>query len=153
MARKRLTLAPVELLLMKVVWRLGRASVQEVRDEVARQRDLAYTTVLTMLRTLEEKGFLTHEEEDRRYVYRPLVPEAEVSGHMLRDLLDRVFDGSKELLLTRLLELGELDEKELKRLRDTLVRGEGEQGPEKSATTPFGLPSPRGGPHGGGAEQ
>ena len=132
MVSKRLTLAPVELLLMKAVWRLGRASVQEVRDEVARQRDLAYTTVLTMLRTLEEKGFLTHEEEDRRYLYRPLVSQAEVSGHMLRDLLDRVFDGSRELLLTRLLELGELDEDELKRLGETLARSEGDQSPEES---------------------
>ena len=128
MARKRLTLAPVELLLMKAVWRLGRASVQEVRDEVARERDLAYTTVLTMLRTLEEKGFLTHEEEDRRYLYRPLVSQAEVSGHMLRDLLDRVFDGSRELLLTRLLELQEVNDDELKRLREMLADLDKEQG-------------------------
>ena len=128
MARKRLTLAPVELLLMKAVWRLGRANVQEVRDEVARERDLAYTTVLTMLRTLEEKGFLTHEEEDRRYLYRPLVSQAEVSGHMLRDLLDRVFDGSRELLLTRLLELQEVNDDELKRLREMLADLDKEQG-------------------------
>ena len=128
MAKKKLALAPVELLLMKVVWRLGKASVQDVRDEVARERGLAYTTVLTMLRTLEEKGFLTHEELERRYLYRPLVSEAEVSGHMLQDLLERVFDDSKELLLTRLLELGELDEDELTRLRQMLEESERGQG-------------------------
>ena len=120
MSRKKLKLAPVELMLMKAVWRLGEASVQHVRDAVAEERELAYTTVLTMLRKLEQKGFLAHKEVDRRYVYRPLVGEQEVTRSMLRDLLNRAFDGSRELLVTRLFELGRLDEKELDALRRQL---------------------------------
>ena len=124
MVRRKLTLAPVELLLMKAVWRLGKASVQEVRDAVAEERELAYTTVLTMLRSLEQKGFLTHQTEARRYVYRPLISEDEATGSMLKDLLDRAFDGSRELLLARLFELGDVDEKELKLLRQKLSQPE-----------------------------
>jgi len=124
MTEKKLALAPVELMLMKAVWRLGKATVQEVKDAVAEERELAYTTVLTMLRTLEEKGFLTHEEESRKYVYRPLVSEEKVTGTMLKDLLDRVFDGSRELLLTRLFELGQVDEDELTLLRQKLSESE-----------------------------
>jgi len=120
MTEKKLALAPVELMLMKAVWRLGKATVQEVRDAVAEERKLAYTTVLTMLRTLEEKGFLSHEEESRRYIYQPIISEEKVTGTMLKDLLDRVFDGSRELLLTRLFELGQVDEDELKLLRQKL---------------------------------
>ena len=136
MARRKLTLAPVELLLMKAVWRLGKASVQEVRDAVAEERELAYTTVLTMLRSLEQKGFLTHETDARRYVYRPLVSEDEVTGSMLRDLLNRAFDGSRELLLTRLFERGEVDEDELKRLRERLAEYEREHAPGRSGERP-----------------
>ncbi len=132
MARRKLTLAPVELLLMKAVWRLGTATVQEVRDTVADERQLAYTTVLTMLRSLEQKGFLTHETDARRYVYRPLVSEEETTSSMLSDLLDRAFDGSRELLLTRLFERGEVDEDELKRLRERLAEYEREHVPGRS---------------------
>lgn len=121
MARSKLTLAPVELLLMKAVWHLGKATVQEVREAVAQERQLAYTTVLTMLRSLEQKGFLTHDERDRKHVYRPLVSEEAVSGSMLKDLLERVFDGSHELLLTRLFELEAVDADELKLLRQRLA--------------------------------
>jgi predicted transcriptional regulator len=129
-ARNRLKLAPVELMLMKSVWRLGEATVQQVRDDVASERDLAYTTVLTMLRTLEQKGFLTHEERGRRYVYRPLVSEEQVGTGMLHDLLQRVFDGSPERLLTRLLEVRRLDEEELRAMKEIIRRGEEGDMPE-----------------------
>jgi len=121
MPGKNRTLAPVELMLMKAVWRKGSATVQEVRDDVSEERDLAYTTVLTMLRSLEEKGFLTHDQQDRKYVYRPLVSERQITSSMLKDLLDRVFDGSRELLLTRLFELGDVDQEELELLREKLA--------------------------------
>jgi len=111
----------VELLLMKAVWRRGAATVQEVTDAVAPERKLAYSTVLTMLRSLEEKGFLAHDQEDRRYVYRPVVDENDVGKSMLKDVLDRVFDGSKELLLTRLFELGRVDDRELRLIRRKLA--------------------------------
>lgn len=121
MAKRSLTPAPVELMLMKAIWRRGEATVQEVTDAVAAERPLAYSTVLTMLRTLEEKGFLTHTQEERRYVYRPLVGEGDVGKSMLKDMLDRVFEGSSELLLTRLFELGRVDEQELHLIRRKLA--------------------------------
>jgi len=132
MPKRRLWLAPVELMLMKAIWRLSRATVQEVRDAVAGERDLAYTTVLTMLRSLEGKGFLTHEEEGRRYVYRPLVTREQATSSMLSDLLDRAFDGSKELLLTRLLELGEINEEELRLIREKLASCDRDGAQERS---------------------
>lgn len=117
MPKKRLKLAPVELMLMKAVWRRGEATVQQVRDDVRPQRALAYTTVLTMLRTLEGKGFLAHESRGRAYVYRPLISEERVSRGMLKDLVNQVFDGSRELLLSKLFEVGELDEDDMEALR------------------------------------
>ena len=127
MSSERLKLAPVELMLMKAAWRLGEATVQQVRDAVSVERDLAYTTVLTMMRTLEEKGFLTHEEQGRRYVYRPVVTEEQVSTGMLDDLLRRVFGGSREMLLTRLLDTDGIDEDELRALRQTVRQAEKRQ--------------------------
>ena len=121
MKGKKYTLAPVELLLMKAIWKTGKASVQEVRDAVAHKRNLAYTTVLSMMRTLERKGFLAHsEDEDRRFIYRPLVSEKEVTSSMLKDILNRVFDGSKELLLAHLFDVKEVDDEELALLRKKL---------------------------------
>lgn len=128
MKKRRWALAPVELLLMKAAWRLGKATVHEIRDAVAGERELAYTTVLTMLRTLEQKGFLTHEEVDRKYVYRPLVSEEHVRAGMLQDLLQRAFDGSRELLLTRLLELRRPDDRELKALKEIIRKSEKSEG-------------------------
>jgi len=138
MPKSRLWLAPVELMLMKAIWRLSRATVQEARDALASERDLAYTTVLTMLRSLEEKGFLTHEEEGRRYVYRPLVNREEATASMLSDLLDRAFDGSKELLLTRLLELGEVNEEELRLIRERLASCNRDDAHRRSGDRPEG---------------
>jgi len=134
MAKNPLTLAPVELMLMKAVWRRGAATVQEVTDAVAPERKLAYSTVLTMLRSLEDKGFLTHDQEDRRYVYRPVVNEDDVGKSMLKDMLDRVFDGSKELLLTRLFELGRVDDEELRLIRRKLasIKGKRKGGRKRS---------------------
>jgi len=138
MPKKRLWLAPVELMLMKAIWRLSRATVQEVRDALASERDLAYTTVLTMLRSLEEKGFLTHEEEGRKYVYRPLVNREEATASMLSDLLDRAFDGSRELLLTRLLELGGVTDEELRLIRERLASYDRDDARRRSGDRPEG---------------
>jgi predicted transcriptional regulator len=138
MKQGKLMLAPVELILMKPIWRLSRATVQEVRDAVASERDLAYTTVLTMLRSLEEKGFLTHDEEGRRYVYRPLVNREEVTASILRDLLDRAFDGSRELLLTRLLELGGVTDEELRPTRERLASCGRDEAHRRSGGRPEG---------------
>ena len=108
-----------ELVVMSVLWDLGPATVAEVRERIA--DDLAYTTVLTILRTLEQKGYVSHTEDGRAHRYKPLV-KREVAGRTaLRRLVDKVFDGSPELLLTQLVSDKNLSDEELRRLRKLLA--------------------------------
>ena len=108
-----------ELDVMSVLWDVGPATVAEVRERIA--DDLAYTTVLTMLRTLEQKGYVSHTEDGRAHRYKPLV-KREVAGRTaLRRLVDKVFDGSPELLLTQLVSDKNLSDEELHRLRKLLA--------------------------------
>ena len=108
----------LDLEVMKVVWRLGKATVNDVRD--ALKQSLAYTSVATTLNHLEKKGFLTHDVDGRTYVYRPLVQEGEVSKTMLGDLLERLFDGSVERLVNTLLETQQMSPEELERVRELI---------------------------------
>ena len=108
-----------ELDVMSVLWDVGPATVAEVRERIA--DDLAYTTVLTILRTLEQKGYVSHTEDGRAHRYKPLV-KREVAGRTaLRRLVDKVFDGSPELLLTQLVSDENLSDEELRRLRKLLA--------------------------------
>ena len=108
-----------QLDVMSVLWDVGPATVAEVRERIA--DDLAYTTVLTMLRTLEQKGYVSHTEDGRAHRYKPLV-KREVAGRTaLRRLVDKVFDGSPELLLTQLVSDKNLSDEELRRLRKLLA--------------------------------
>ena len=109
-----------ELDIMTVLWDRGPSTVAEVRDALS--DDLAYTTVLTLLRVLEEKGHVTHTEEGRAHRFRPLVERDEAGTSALRRLKDRLFSGSPELLLTRLVDDATLSVDELERLRDLLER-------------------------------
>lgn len=109
-----------ELDLMNVLWDLGSGTVSEVRDRLP--DDLAYTTVLTILRTLEEKGYVGHEEEGRAYRYRPRVERDEAQSSALRRLTRKLFSGSTELLLTHLVADRALDDTELERLKALLNR-------------------------------
>jgi BlaI family penicillinase repressor len=96
------TLTPQELAIMKVVWRLESATVRDVYEALLSRRQIAYTTVMTMLRILEEKGYLKKTVADRAHVYRPTKPRHQVLGAMLRDFVDRVFDGASDALLVHL---------------------------------------------------
>ena len=107
-----------ELDVMVVLWGGGSATVAEVRQRLA--ASLAYTTVLTVLRTLEEKGYVGHTAEGRAYRYRPLVKRAAAGRTALRRLLDTMFQGSPALLLTQLVSDRGLDKQELRRLRRVL---------------------------------
>lgn len=117
-----------ELDVMAVLWDLGEATVAEVQKRLP--DELAYTTVLTVLRTLEEKGHVDHREgEGRAYLYRPLVARDAAGATALGRVLDRVFGGSPELLLTRLVEDRALSDEELERMRrllDERLRERGE---------------------------
>lgn len=87
---------------MKVVWRLKSATVRNVCEALQEHRQIAYTTVMTMMRILEEKGFLKKTLVERSYVYKPAKPKDQVVGAMVRDFLDRVFDGAADRLLLHL---------------------------------------------------
>ncbi|HEX4684395.1 MAG TPA: BlaI/MecI/CopY family transcriptional regulator [Gemmatimonadaceae bacterium] len=107
-----------ELDVMAVLWRRGSGTVSEVRDEL--DDDLAYTTVLTILRTLEEKGFVTHVAEGKAHRYVPAVTQDIAGKSALARLIDKVFAGSSEMLMAQLVNERNLDTDELKRLRKLL---------------------------------
>ena len=107
-----------ELDVMAVLWQHGSATVAEVREALA--DELAYTTVLTVLRTLEEKGFVDHVGEGKAHRYRPLIARERAGKSALRRLVTKVFGGSPELLLTNLVSDRDLSAAELKRMRRLL---------------------------------
>ena len=107
-----------ELDVMGVLWDRGSATVAEVREALT--DDLAYTTVLTVLRILEEKGYVRHEEEGRAHRYFPQVEREAAGGSALERLLGKLFRGSPELLLTHLVSDRGLGEDELRRMRALL---------------------------------
>ena len=110
----------LDLEIMKVIWQLGQATVSEVLDTI--NRKLAYTTVATTMKHLEQKGFLTYTVDGRTFVYQPLIQEAEVSQSMLSDLLERFFDNSVERLVNTLLETEHIDSVELDLLQQLINR-------------------------------
>lgn len=112
-----------ELDVMGVLWDLGSATVAEVRERLA--DELAYTTVLTVLRTLEEKGYVGHVEEGKAHRFRPLVERKDAGSSVLRRLVRKLFKGSPELLLTHLVSDRGLTDAELQRMRDLLEERRG----------------------------
>ena len=124
MARKRSpNLTEAELRLMDVLWDGGAATVAEVAEALPKDLDLAYNTVLTTLRILEEKGYITHTKSDegRAFRYEPLVGRQEASRKAVRYLVSRFFRDSPELLVLNLLENEELGEPELQRIRKLIA--------------------------------
>ena len=113
-----------ELEVMHVFWNRGVSTVAEIRDELAASGlDRAYTTVATLVRILADKGFLIQTNQDRPFSYRPAQSYEEVSRKMLGDVIDRVFRGSRELLLVRLMEQRALSAKERALLEGLLGKG------------------------------
>src|SRR5437762_2248537 len=112
------TLTTQELAIMKVVWRLGTATVREVYEALRAKRRIAYTTVMTMMNVLETKGHLKKDKADRAYRYRPARPEQAVVTSMVREFVSRVFDGASRPLLLHLVKDRRLTAKE----RDALMR-------------------------------
>ena len=107
-----------ELDVMAVLWARGSGTVPEVRAALSDR--LAYTTVLTVLRTLEDKGFVDHAEEGKAHRYRPLVARRRAGQSALKRVVDKLFAGSPELLLTQLVSDRRLSPAELRRLRKVL---------------------------------
>jgi len=110
---KKNVLTDQELEIMKIVWQRGAATVRDVYEELLKNRKIAYTTVMTMMGILEQKGRLSKTQRERAYVYTPTEPQGEVVGSMVHDFLKRVFDGSAKPLLVHLLESKDISQKEL----------------------------------------
>lgn len=104
-----------ELDVMNVLWNRGSATVAEVRDDL--HDELAYTTVLTILRTLEDKGYITHEEEGRAHRYLPAVERSKAAKSAVGKMLKKLFSGSPEMMLTHLVGDRTLSQDDLKRMR------------------------------------
>jgi BlaI family penicillinase repressor len=117
MRPKTPTLTEQELEIMKIVWKQDRATVRDVYEALLERRKIAYTTVMTMMNILEQKKYLRKSAEDRAYIYRPSKPKKQVIQGMVREFVDRVFNGSAEPLLVHLIEDRKLSNKDLDELR------------------------------------
>jgi predicted transcriptional regulator len=113
MRPKTPTLTEQELEIMKIIWERDRATVREVYESLLERRKIAYTTVMTMMNILEQKKYLRKSSEDRAYIYRPAKPKKQVIKGMVREFVDRVFNGSAEPLLVHLIEDRRLTNKDL----------------------------------------
>jgi BlaI family transcriptional regulator, penicillinase repressor len=116
MRPKNPTLTPQELEIMKIVWRLGHATVRDVYEALLAERKIAYTTVMTMMKILEEKGRLKKRRQDRAYVYQAAQPQNTVIRAMIREFVDRVFNGSAEPLLLHLVKDRRISRRDLDKI-------------------------------------
>jgi predicted transcriptional regulator len=117
MRPKTSTLTAHELELMKIVWGHEEAvTVRDVYEELRTRRPVAYTTVMTSLKTLEQKGHLKATQQDRAYLYRPARPKHQVIKEMVQDFVNRVFNGSSRPLVMHLLEDDQLSESEIREI-------------------------------------
>ncbi len=123
MRSKSPTLTEQELEIMKIVWDRDAVTVRDVYEALLEKRKVAYTTVMTMMNILEQKGHLRKSQDDRAYVYRSTKPRQQVIRGMVREFVNRVFNGSAEPLLLHLVEDQKLSEKDLEEIR-ALIRKE-----------------------------
>ena len=119
---KSATLTEAELRLMRVLWEKGPATVQQVLQSLPKKSPLAYNSVLTTIRILEDKGYVKHEKDGRAHVYAPLVQRKDATRSEIRRLVSRFFGDSHELLVLNILEDTGIDAAEMKRLREMLER-------------------------------
>jgi len=111
---------------MKVIWRKEQTTVRDVYEALRETRPVAYTTVMTMMKVLQEKGYLTKVAQERAHLYAATRPRQQVVGAMLRDFVDRVFDGASDALLLHLAKDNKLTPKQKRLLTRLLDEQEGE---------------------------
>jgi predicted transcriptional regulator len=123
MGKKKLrAMSPTETEILRLVWELNEATVQQIRDQLPSDRSLAYNTVQTLLCRLEQKGYLKHRLKGRAHVFSALVKPREVIKTTVRDFLGRLFGGDPKPLVQFLAEDGKLDEEDIKRLREMIKK-------------------------------
>ncbi len=119
--KRSITLTPAELRLMKVLWTRGESAVSDMVTATADEGPLAYTSVLTTIRILEQKGYVEHRQEGRAFLYSASVGEQEASRSEVRHVLQRFFGNSRERLLLSLLGDDEITAEELHRLKEAIA--------------------------------
>jgi predicted transcriptional regulator len=129
--RKSNTLTEAELRLMKILWRRGDSAVNELVAALPQDEPLAYNSVLTTIRILEQKGYVSHRQEGRAFVYRPRVAEHEAGRSEVRNVLHRFFGNSREQLVLSLLGDDEITPQELDRLQEAIRSAAAEKGSEE----------------------
>ncbi|MFO0980616.1 MAG: BlaI/MecI/CopY family transcriptional regulator [Planctomycetota bacterium] len=110
-------LGDLQLAIMRVLWDKGAATVADVHLALLEERGLAPTTIATMLQKMERKGVVAHQSEGRRFIYRPAIRERDVHRSMVKDLVERVFQGDASALVHHLLSEREIDGDELEKLK------------------------------------
>ena len=120
--KKSNTLTEAELRLMRILWRRGESAVNDLVASMPQGESLAYNSVLTTIRILEQKGYVRHRQEGRAFLYSPCVAEQEASRSEVRHMMRRFFGDSRERLLLSLLGDDEVTPAELKRLKDAIDR-------------------------------
>jgi BlaI family transcriptional regulator, penicillinase repressor len=116
-----------ELAILRVLWRRGPSTVKDVHEELARRAPAAYTTTLKQLQIMAEKGLVTRDESQRAHLYTARVPEEATQTQLVRDLLDRAFEGSASRLVLRALSSRPATPEELAEIRELLDELEGER--------------------------
>jgi BlaI family penicillinase repressor len=129
----RHSLGELQLAIMRVLWETGGATSTEVHRALG--RDLAPTTVATMLRKMEDKGVVEHDVDGRRFVYRAAVQEQAITRNMVGQLVDRLFAGDPVALVDHLVREGEIESDRLDALRDAVERAERARSAAKGGTT------------------
>jgi predicted transcriptional regulator len=122
--KKSITLTEAELRLMKMLWQRGESAVGELVAAMPEGSSLAYNSVLTTIRILEQKGYVHHRQEGRAFLYSPSIPEHEASKTEVRHIMQRFFGNSRERLLLSLLGDGEITPDELRRLKEAIAAAE-----------------------------
>jgi BlaI family transcriptional regulator, penicillinase repressor len=116
MRRAKPVLTEQELEIMKIIWRLGDVTVRQVYEELLKERKIAYTTVMTMMGILEEKKFLKKTSAEKAHVYRPAQPKSLVMSRMVKEFVERVFNGSAKPLLVHLVESEQVTQEEIEEI-------------------------------------
>ncbi len=110
-------LGEVELEILNIVWEKGEASVQDVVDDILRKRKTAYTSVLTMMRNLHKKGYLTYRQEGRTFIYSAAIEPDEIKHNLLKNTLEKVFKGSSVELVQHLFQSEDLSKEEIAEIK------------------------------------
>ena len=107
----------LELEILKILWKNGSATVRDVRDAIKDFRDLAYTSVMTIMNVMTKKKYLKRNKEGGKFLYMPCLKQEKISNDMLSDLVTRLFEGSATTAVLHLMETSDIDEEELSKLR------------------------------------